>query len=275
MEDFLLNEVDKKFDEIFSNENISNMNKNLPKRASMSLEKGKNIDKEWDDENKLNYIINDCINIENEINEINKINAKIKNISNYNNIKICFFPLDEKNDDNFCESINSFGEINIYNYNVSIFKDSNICKDIKKYDFILKTIENKCSNIKDLKLIYRATRDGDSFDNFFNKCNEIENIILLIKSDNNSIFGGFTIVGFKKEVSGSKTYKDNSAFVFSLDKQKIYPVKKDLNAIRCCFCCCPQFCNNTIYLYKNFLSSKDNYVNSKKIIMKDFRLIMN
>ena len=260
-EDFILNEVDKKFDEIFLNENIANINKNLPKRALISLERGKNIDKEWEDENKLNYIINDCINIENEINEINKINEKIKNINNYNNINISFFPLDEKNVDEFKTNIDSFGEIldDIY---LSHFIDSSVCKDIKNYDFILKAIKNRCNNIKDIKLIYRATRDGDSIDNFFNKCNEVQNIILLVKSDNNAIFGGFTKIGFKK--SDDTKFKDNAAFVFSLDNQKIYYVKKDLDAIRCCDCCCPQFCDNTIYLNENFLSSKDNFVNPIK-----------
>jgi hypothetical protein len=52
--------------------------------------------------------------------------------------------------------------------------------------------------IKDSNLIYRATRDGDNIGNFFNKCNGIQNIILILKSNNNCIFGGFTKVGFKK-----------------------------------------------------------------------------
>ena len=38
---------------------------------------------------------------------------------------------------------------------------------------------------------------------------------------------------------------------------------KGKNAIRCCFCCCPQFSEQTIYLYGNFLSRKDNKVNTK------------
>ena len=39
---------------------------------------------------------------------------------------------------------------------------------------------------------------------------------------------------------------------------------KGKDAIRCCHCCCPQFCENTIYLYKNFLSTNNNYVSPKK-----------
>ena len=98
--------------------------------------------------------------------------------------------------------------------------------------------------------------------NFFNKCNGIKNIILLIKSDNNSIFGGFTKIGFQK--ASDIKYKDDSAFVFSLDKQKIYPAIKGKDAIRCCSCCCPQFYKNTIYLYSEFIKKKESYVDYKK-----------
>ena len=49
-----------------------------------------------------------------------------------------------------------------------------------------------------------------------------------------------------------------------MDKNKIYPVIKGKEAIRCCDCCCPQFCNGTIYLYKNFLTIGNNSVNPKK-----------
>ena len=33
----------------------------LPNKIKITLEKGKNIDKEWDNDNKLNLIINDCL----------------------------------------------------------------------------------------------------------------------------------------------------------------------------------------------------------------------
>jgi len=54
------------------------------------LEKGKTIEKEWNN-NKLNSLINDCINIENNITKINNINEKIKKCNFHQNIKIKFF----------------------------------------------------------------------------------------------------------------------------------------------------------------------------------------
>ena len=255
-EDILLSEVDKQFNDNFISENIIKENENLPTKIQLSLEKGKNIDKEWNDENKLNSNINDCINIENNIKEITVIKNNIKNI-NDNKIKIKFYPEDENKMEKFLEIIKLFGKVgsNIW------LEESNIFSSKDNYDFIFEEIEKNNNKIKFSKLIYRATRDGDSYDNFFNKCNEINNIVLLVKSNNNSIFGGFTKVGFKK-VKGNK-YKDDLAFVFSIDKKKIYHIKKGKDAIRCCSCCCPQFCDSTIYLLHNFLSTNRNYVNPK------------
>ena len=256
-EDFLLLEVDKKFDEIFLDQNIIKQNENLPKRAIVSLEKGKSINKEWDDENKLNFLINNCIDIENEIKEINQINTKIKHLNEYDFIDIKFIPYEEQKINEFLEKINTFGEIKINMYN-KYFKGSTVFSNennYNDYEFILKEIENRNKKIKNLNLIYRATRDGDQINNFYDKCSNIKDIILLIKSENNAKFGGYTEVGFKKVFE--EQYKDNSAFVFSFDKKKIYSIKKDLDAIRCCYCCCPQF-YNTIYLRGNFLSSQNH-----------------
>ena len=255
-EDILLSEVDKQFNDNFINENIIKENENLPTKIQLSLEKGKNIDKDWNDENKLNSIINDCINIEKNIKDITIIKDNIKNI-NDNKIKIKFYPDEENKMEKFLEIIKLFGRVgnNIW------LEETNIFSSKDNYDFIFEEIEKNNNKIKYSKLIYRATRDGDSYDNFFNKCNEINNIVLLIKSNNNSIFGGLTRVGFKKV--NSNKYKDDLAFVFSLDKKKIYPIKKGKDAIRCCDCCCPQFSKNTIYLYHNFLSQNNNFVNSK------------
>ena len=257
-EDFLLLEVDKKFDEIFLDQNIIKQNENLPKRAMVSLEKGKSINKKWDDENKLNFLINNCIDIENEIKEINQINTKIKKLNEYDFIDVKFIPYEEQKINEFLEKINTFGEIKINMYN-KYFKDSTVFSNennYNDYEFILKEIENRNKKIKNLNLIYRATRDGDELNNFYDKCSNIKDIILLIKSENNAKFGGYTKIGFKKV--NSEKYKDNSAFVFSFDKEKIYPIKKDLDAIRCCSCC-PQF-KSSIYINKNFLSKNNSHV---------------
>ena len=63
-EDQLLLEVDKNFDNLLYNEDILKEGEKLPYKIKESLEKGKIIEKEWNN-NKLNSSINDCLNIEN------------------------------------------------------------------------------------------------------------------------------------------------------------------------------------------------------------------
>ena len=75
-EDQLLIEVDKKYEELFFNEEIIKESEKLPNKIKISLEKGKLIDGNWE-ENKLNSLINDCLNIENNIENLNKINESI------------------------------------------------------------------------------------------------------------------------------------------------------------------------------------------------------
>jgi tryptophanyl-tRNA synthetase len=64
-EDFLLLEVDNKFNECYFSENLIKDSEKLPKSIIKNLEKGKLLlngmkDKE---KNKLNSFVNDCINI--------------------------------------------------------------------------------------------------------------------------------------------------------------------------------------------------------------------
>ena len=71
-EEQLLIEIDNIFNGKYFNEDIIKKGEKLPKQIKSSIEKGKLIDKEWDNNNLHSYI-NDCINIENHIKDINKI----------------------------------------------------------------------------------------------------------------------------------------------------------------------------------------------------------
>ena len=77
-EDKLLLDIDKIYDEKFLKEDIIKESEKLPNKIKLSLEKGKKIDNNWEDENKINSLINDCVNIENNIKEINVVNESIK-----------------------------------------------------------------------------------------------------------------------------------------------------------------------------------------------------
>ena len=99
------------------------------------------------------------------------------------------------------------------------------------FDLINLAIKSRLNKgIKDLKKLYQATIDGDSPLNFHSRCDNIPNTLTLIKSSGNRRFGGFASECWKSP--SSFVYKDDiNAFLFSLDKNKIYPYKKDGNAL--------------------------------------------
>ena len=110
-EDALLLEVDKKYDEIYFNENIIKETKNLPNKIKLSLEKGNKIEKEYDD-NKLSLFINNCINIENNIKKLNTLKTKIEKCKELVNIKINFIEENSEEVKTLMQSINKFGYLN-------------------------------------------------------------------------------------------------------------------------------------------------------------------
>ena len=66
------------------------------------------------------------------------------------------------------------------------------------------------------KLIYRATRDGFGAKDFHSKCDSYQNSLVIIKSTNGNVFGGYT----QQSWSGIMKYKaDPSAFLFSFINQ--------------------------------------------------------
>ena len=105
-----------------------------------------------------------------------------------------------------------------------------IKKDIKGYSenllFIEKEIEKQLKkNVISYDLLYKATKDGDKSENFHSKCDNIENTLVIIKTTNGKIFGGFTT----KLWNHSGHVKDPLAFVFSINNQKIYNIIDNIN----------------------------------------------
>ena len=109
---------------------------------------------------------------------------------------------------------------------------SNILKS-NECELIFSAIKSRINKkLKDIKKIYQATKDGGDPSIFHSKCDGINNTLVLIHSKENNRFGGFTSNIW--ESTSSEVFKDDkNAFVFSLDKQKIYSYKNDGKAIRC------------------------------------------
>ena len=78
------------------------------------------------------------------------------------------------------------------------------------------------------KMYFKATVDGDI--NFHDKTDKWDGYLLIIKDENENIFGGYTSKNFRGNLAldiGYGAYKnDNMSFLFNLDKDEIYPVVK-------------------------------------------------
>ena len=81
-----------------------------------------------------------------------------------------------------------------------------------------------------LNLLYKATIDSDQASVFHNRCDAATNTLVVIKSGNDKRFGGYTSCSWS---GNGIEKKDENAFVFSLDKMKIYPVIEGESAIGC------------------------------------------
>lgn len=75
-------------------------------------------------------------------------------------------------------------------------------------------------------LIYRATSDGDNYINFQKKVKGKSPIIVLIRTINGNIFGGYTEQKLDNEADISFK-SDLSAFVFNLKEKKKYPIREE------------------------------------------------
>ena len=153
-EDELLLEVNNEYNKIFKNINAKKLER-LPKEIKMSLEKGKliNEEKKWNDNETIYSIIKDYINIENNIKDINSINDNLKNYNINGEIEINFSPENKRLDD-FIRNVKTFGKIISEKY------------IINKNDFdLISSWINK--NEINYELLYKATVDGDSIDDFY------------------------------------------------------------------------------------------------------------
>ena len=133
----------------------------------------------------------------------------------------------------------------------SLISKSNIIKNTYEIDFLL----NKLININPVSftLLYKGSQDTDNSKIFHQKCDNQQNILLFILTNKNYIFGGYTSVGFD---SSGNAKNDQQAFLFSVDFQKIYEIKYDLNAIFCNKNCGPIFCAKSDGLYNICIPDK-------------------
>ncbi|KAJ5077588.1 pep-cterm sorting domain-containing protein [Anaeramoeba ignava] len=100
-----------------------------------------------------------------------------------------------------------------------IFSDSEIIKDIE-YAKKLQEWINDNDFFSKMKKGFSAKRDGFDSENWHKAVDGKGKTLVIIKTEDNFIFGGFTQVGFKYVQSGGEYINDSNAFIFSLRNDK-------------------------------------------------------
>ena len=190
---------------------IENENKNLREK----IEQMNNKINEFSSKNQYYYSSNNNIlsNMSQNIENLKAINEKLiyennlfkKQINQINNEKIIY---DDSN----------VGHV-----------EGTILKNNEEIEFLSKKIGENSDKVI-FNLIYKATENSDKAQAFHERCDQAKNNLVLIETSENRRFGGFTTCDW----SGNQIEKnDENAFVFSLDKMKIYDIVPGQPAIAC------------------------------------------
>ena len=125
-----------------------------------------------------------------------------------------------------------------------------IIKKPKEYLLIEKRLsEIYVGKTISFNLVYKSSRDGFDADSFHSKCDDISGSLVIIKSGEELVFGGFT----KEKWKGDCIFKnDDDAFLFSFFPMKIYNIKKGKYAIYCNKKYGPCFGSITLAVNNNF-----------------------
>jgi len=194
---------------------------------------------------KINIIENENKNLREKIeqmnNKINEFNSKNQYYYSSNNNILSNMSQNIENLKAINEKLiyenNLFKkQINQINNEKIIYDDSNvgyvegtILKNNEEIEFLSKKIGENSDKVI-FNLIYKATQNSDKAQVFHERCDQAKNTLVLIETSENRRFGGFTTCDW----SGNQIEKnDENAFVFSLDKMKIYDIVPGQPAIAC------------------------------------------
>ena len=204
-----------------------------------------------------NNIINLCLHISEPIKDIIKIPLRKSELNNKAIILSYYYENKQLK-----EKIKNLEEK--IDKNNELMKLRLIKRDIKGYSQNLLFIENEIEkqlkkNVINYDLLYKASRDGDKSENFHSKCDNINNTLVIIKTTNSNIFGGFTT----KTWNNAGYINDPFAFAFSLNNQKIYNIidnKNGNHAIYALSLYGPCFGDGTDFgLYSGCLEKNNNW----------------
>ena len=130
--------------------------------------------------------------------------------------------------------------------------DSKIIKEKKELDFLEERLKRNDPLLMKktvvYKLLYRATKDGNSANSFHQKCDNVIGTLTVIKTSKGMKFGGY----IEETWNGGEGKKNNPgiAFCYSLDLFKIYNyTDKTKYSIYCSSSYGPEFYDGDCYMF--------------------------
>ena len=125
----------------------------------------------------------------------------------------------------------------------------NIIKNEGELALITQRIQTYLNKDIYYNLLLYSKIDGDKAITFHQKCDKAKRSLILIMDNEGNRFGGFTMRSWNGK---NIQKKDEKAFVFSVDKNKIYPIIPDEVAIGCYPNFGPIFFGCQIRVFDNF-----------------------
>lgn len=257
-------------EELFQNEiNYLKKEVNLLKESNKILKSGL--------ENDINKLKEEKNNLENDIKFIKKENKKIKREYFFSLIILIIiilvkFPIkriEEPTNKKFKLYQILFNFFEIVNFESSII-NNDVEKKIKIFEWI---IEKANKNIQKFELIFKMSVNGNRSEDFYKYCENQGPTLLIIKTTNNNIFGGFTPLNWEKDFQ-EKMDQSNQTFIFSLNLLKKFDmIDKKKCAIRCGIIDGPIFGDCDLGLNTN-MSYGVTYANKKCNFFSDNNLIL-
>ena len=171
--------------------------------------------------------------------ELEKLRFQVENLEFSKDEEKKMYQLDEQKGKKYLEESQE-----IINYNSEEIEDKedkeekeeektfvkgDIIQSVDELELLIRKI-NKGSDKITLNLLYKATADSDRAKVFHKKCDKAKNTLVFVETDKGKRFGGYTTVSWK---GNSLEKYDEEAFVFSLDKMKIYENIQGEKAIGC------------------------------------------
>ena len=135
-----------------------------------------------------------------------------------------------------------------------IFRNGLLRGIIHKYaeiDDVISKIQDILLKGVKFSLVYKAFDVGDKAETFHQKCDKLDMSLVLIETDNDVRFGGFTTKSWE---GNNIKKKDNNAFVFNLETNSIFDIIKNEPAIGCYPKFGPVFFGCQIRIYDEFFT---------------------